>query len=77
MPMAGGYRRRCFDYKLCRRLPEFMPVVMWGGASIDQLLNRLHAWPALAGHLDYPAWEAGKPLEYSERYDGTRQNLNE
>lgn len=67
-----------FAYQLCRRLPEFMPVVMWGGASIDKLLatgftHGLH-W---MDHLDGAAWSAGQPLEYHERFGETRQNLNE
>ncbi|HOG49040.1 MAG TPA: hypothetical protein PKY10_00470 [Lentisphaeria bacterium] len=67
-----------FDYQLCRRLPEFMPVVMWGGGSIEQLLSTgfthgLH-W---LDHLDYAAWEAGEPLGYRERYHETRQSLNQ
>lgn len=65
-------------YQICRRLPEFMPVVMWGGASIDKMLSTgfthsLH-W---MDHLDSAAWSAGQPLEFHDRFNETRQNLNE
>lgn len=65
-------------YRICRRLPEFMPVVMWGGASIDKMLatgftHSLH-W---MDHLDSAAWSAGQPLEFHDRFNETRQNLNE
>ncbi|NMA20575.1 MAG: hypothetical protein GX927_08340 [Lentisphaerae bacterium] len=67
-----------FDYQICWRLPEFFPVVMWGSASTDKMLevgftHSLH-W---MDHLDGAAWSAGEPLGYSERLKDTRKALNE
>ena len=67
-----------FDYQICRRLPEFMPVVMWGGASIEKMkqtgfTHSLH-W---MDHLDANAWQKGEALVFHERFDETRRNLNQ
>jgi hypothetical protein len=66
-----------FSYTICNRLPEFMPVVMWGGASFDQMkevgfTHSLH-W---MDHLDMQAWQAGEPLGFSPRFDEMRVTLN-
>ena len=70
--------RGTFDWDLCARLPRFMPVVMWGGASFEQmkeigLTHRLE-W---MDHLDMQAWQAAAPIPFVPRMDETRQKLNE
>ena len=67
-----------FGWNLCTRLPRFMPVIMWGGASFEQMkevgfTHRLE-W---MDHLDSQAWHEGKPVEFGPRMDKTRQTLNE
>ncbi|MDD4181335.1 MAG: LamG domain-containing protein [Victivallaceae bacterium] len=66
------------DYQLCRRLPEFMPVIMWGGASIEQMkrvgfTHSLH-W---MDHLDMASWKAGKPLGFSKSFNELRLTLDQ
>lgn len=66
------------SYHLCNRRPEFMPVVMWGGASVEQIkqtgfTHSLH-W---MDHLDMQAWQAGEPIGFHSRFDETRESLNQ
>ncbi|MDD3695674.1 MAG: hypothetical protein PHG44_06875 [Lentisphaeria bacterium] len=66
-----------FEYVLCNRLPEFMPVVMWGGASIEKMLDTGFTHSLIwMDHLDGAVWNADAPLPYSDRYDDTKKNLN-
>ena len=67
-----------FDWNICARLPRFLPVVMWGGASFEQMkavgfTHRLE-W---MDHLDGQAWRAGEPIPFASRMDQTRAKLNE
>ena len=67
-----------FDWHICARLPKFVPVVMWGGATFEQMkdvgFTHKLVW---MDHLDGQAWRAGEPLAFASRMDKTREALNE
>ena len=67
-----------FEYNICARLPRFIPVVMWGGASFEQMreigFTHVLTW---MDHLDSQAWQAGEPIPFVPRMDETRTRLNE
>ena len=67
-----------FEWSICRRLPPFMPVVMWGGASFEQMteIGFTHALVWM-DHFDMQAYKAGAPVEFHERMDKTRETLNQ
>ncbi len=67
-----------FAWNLCARLPRYMPVVMWGGASFEQMedvgfTHRLE-W---MDHLDMNALKTGEPIAFGPRMEKTRTALNE
>lgn len=66
-----------FAYQLCRRLPEYMPVVMWGYGSVEQLKSTgfTHGQQWL-DHLDLDVWKAGNVVTNSNRYADIRKELN-
>ena len=65
-------------FNICARLPRYMPVVMWGGASIEQMKQTRFTHRLLwLDHVDSQAWQAGEPLGFVPRFDETRQELNE
>ncbi len=67
-----------FQFFICNRLPEFMPVVMWGGTSFEKMkeVGFTHSMTWM-DHLDYPAWENSKPSDFSNSMNATREGLNE
>ena len=67
-----------FPYDLCNRLPEFMPVVMWGGASFEQMkqIGFTHSMHWM-DHLDSEAWQAGAPIGFHSDFDEVRKTLNQ
>jgi len=66
-----------FDWHICARPPKFVPVVMWGGASFEQMKEVGFTHKLLwMDHLDGQAWSAGEPIEFGPRMADTRDVLN-
>ncbi|MCK5802046.1 MAG: hypothetical protein KAI66_04400, partial [Lentisphaeria bacterium] len=70
--------RGTLNWHLVNRLPTFMPVAMWGGASFEQMeqCGFTHSLQWM-DHVDMQAWKAGEPLGFIPRFDETRTMLNE
>jgi len=67
-----------FQYFICNRRPEFMPVILWGDASSAKMkeVGFTHSMTWM-DHLDHVAWKDGKPAGFSPRMGQTRESLNE
>ncbi len=74
-PAAGN---GVFEYTLCNRLPPYLPVVMWGGASPEQMkatgFTHSIQW---MDQLDAQAWQACEPLGFHQAFDGLRATLDQ
>ena len=66
-----------FGWNICKRLPPFVPVVMWGGASFEQMAETGFTHALLwMDHFDMRAFQEGAPIPFHERMDETRATLN-
>ncbi|MFA6929470.1 MAG: LamG-like jellyroll fold domain-containing protein [Lentisphaeria bacterium] len=67
-----------FQYFICNRLPEFMPVVMWGDASFEKMkeIGFTHSMKWM-DHLDFMAWKNGEPVDFNSNLNETRTMLNQ
>ncbi|MFW5798478.1 MAG: LamG-like jellyroll fold domain-containing protein, partial [Planctomycetota bacterium] len=67
-----------YKYHLCNRLPEYMPIVMWGGASFEKMeqtgFTHYLQW---MDHVDYQAWKEGEPIGFVSRFDDVRDKADE
>ncbi|MFA7173045.1 MAG: hypothetical protein WC340_06475 [Kiritimatiellia bacterium] len=76
---TGAVTGSCsFAWNLCNRIPARMPVVMWGGATFEQMaqcgFTHSLVW---MDHLDMRALKDGQPIDFDQRFTETRTKLNE
>lgn len=66
-----------FDYHICARLPEFMPIVLWDSSKLDNIKNTGFTHSLVwMDHLDKAAWDKAEPLPYNHSFDSTKETLN-